>query len=253
MTSPAEFDATTNAFALADVFRACLNEEELFRLSLTCSAFKKVLTPQHGFPIAFAIKNDFEKFNDALWYSRVIPSEETFKYMLITFDALEESLLAFKYVRSAFVNSTTFWNQRNSTHRLKLFIDLKLVKLGKIYFCPYEPSSGNYELRKIENYCCSKETHYYMGYTFTKEEQEELLKKEKRKEEEVEHQRTRKREEVNRVYKEFEEARKEKEEKQINENVFWKKLEEKEKEAKNLKKEEDREKRDAYTCNMSWK
>ena len=189
MTTPSAFAITNNthadifinnAFVFADVFNACFDEEELFRLSLTCSAFKKALTPKYkipfdhfplvrGFPIAFAIKRDFSAFYEILHVLRAIPSEKTLKFAILTFAKYCKTLHGYDVVRSTFVNSRTFWNKKDSSFHLSEFVELKLIKPAKVYFCPHEDKLGNYILREkiVDGYGRRK---YYMERYLTEEE-----------------------------------------------------------------------------------
>jgi hypothetical protein len=182
MTTPSAFAAPAdtltfadNAVALADVFNACFDEDLLFRLSLTCYALQKALTPKNGFPIAFAIKNDFNAFNVALSYLRVIPSEETLEYAVEKFDRHGKNLAGFKYMRSHFVNSLTLWNNRYSTYNLKRFVNLKLLKVGNVYTCPKEQRIRNFMLcREKPRYYNGNEWDYCMKPHETDEEMDEM-------------------------------------------------------------------------------
>ena len=167
------FTLLDTTFALADVFTACFTEEQLLRLALTCSDLKKVLTPKYNFPITHAIKRDFNNTIKTLMCSRVIPSEETFEFILDQFQRCPDELLTCESVGTHILTSFAFWKRSNHTNILQTMVRVGLLQVGKVY--RYHKSSlENYKLSTYEIRCnTGMKTCYLMKLYVSEEEKEE--------------------------------------------------------------------------------
>lgn len=130
-----------NSCAFADIFRNTIIEDDLARLSATCSGLRALLKPTTGFPgeacMDYSIQalfNNGKHIIDAL-ASGIIPCQKTISFILET-QTLGKEFFSFPAIVKGYVSTERFWKSITNRKIMDGHLASGFLEVGQTYTIP---------------------------------------------------------------------------------------------------------------------